>query len=233
MIFFFDKLAQYMQETGTTCYQVLLSHIPTQWKFWTLAHIRLVQSAQQVSSLFPFKVQTSRKSLHQILNSWVSVEILHKSLHHALFPSLQSTLSSQQAKKTFQCYYKPSNSSYVLWTHNPSPSEISTWMAICWGVTAFFSATSFVLCWLLGACGFCQRTVKKVLPFENEETLKEKRQKRRQKLMEELKAWRGGGGGGVRSKDNWQMRPQTDNPLVDGSRVATELSRHCSTAASQ
>ena len=88
--------------------------------------------------------------------------------------------------KSFPCFYQPWNTSYVLLRHDPSSSEISTWLGICWGVTAIFAASSILLCWALGSCGFWQKTFQKVLPFENEETLKKKQERRRRKLMEEL-----------------------------------------------
>ena len=93
---------------------------------------------------------------------------------------------SYQALKSFSCFYRPSNTSYVLLRHNPTPSEITTWLGICWGVTALFGASSILLCWILGSCSFLQNTFERILPFENENTLKEKQEKKRRKLMEEL-----------------------------------------------
>lgn len=86
----------------------------------------------------------------------------------------------------FDCFYDPSNSTYALLRHQPSLSEISMWLSVCWGVAAFFGATSVVLCCRLGACSFFQRTVKKVLPFENEATLKERKERKRKKILEEI-----------------------------------------------
>lgn len=138
------------------------------------------------------RLKPLRQDLHTITFApectFSSLDICYeKSEEDKNIKQVEDIVKSLQVVKTFPCYYKPSNTSYVILSHRPSPSEISTWMSICWGVTAIFGATSIVLCWVLGACGFWQKTVKKVVPFENENTLKEKQEKKRQKLIEELK----------------------------------------------
>lgn len=134
-----------------------------------------------------------RQDLHTVTHmpecSFRSPDVCHNSSNEQRnVDQIESTIKQLQEDK-FRCLFDPGDTAYVLLRHSPSPSEISLWLGVCWVVSAFFVATSILLCWVLGACRFWQNKLRKILPLENENTLKEKQEKKRRKMLQELALW--------------------------------------------